>query len=111
MTIEEKAWELIQRMSSAAGDLTMDLERYPNERYKLWCRDHRDVRDKIGAYADYLYCDANFQQDFLGDWTYEFSDDDAKRIELFEAIKQAEHNFTTACDRLINEIKKRMEKV
>jgi len=107
MTVEEKAWELIQRLSSAAGDLTMDLERYPSEKYKLWCRDNQDIQDKIGAYADHLYCDADFQYDFLADWSFEFSEDDAQRIILFRVIKDRESNFTTTCDKLICDIEKR----
>jgi hypothetical protein len=83
----------------------MDLERYPTENYLLWCRANPDVSDKIGAYADHLYCDTDFQYDFLGDWAHDYVDTPQERIALWEAVKEKESSFTVACDRLIQQAK------
>ena len=47
--------------------------------------ENKNIKDKVGAYADVLWNNEGFLMDFLGDKVYQI-DDNEKRIKLLESL-------------------------
>ena len=104
MTLEEAAQEIIGAVSSAAGDIAYDMPSCPSTDWEDWVASHQDVRDKVGAYADYLFCSKDFVKDLIGDRSFDIARGDrVQQNAILAKVKEVAPSqaFKDACDELL----------
>jgi len=77
------------------------------EKYLPAIMENRNIRDKVGAYADVLWNDEGFLMDFLGDKVYE-ADKDVDRRKLLEKLSQIVPASHDAWHNVLSKIEKEL---